>query len=67
MNTAHTLRPARLLLKLVMLFVVLVSLTACQRDEVVAPNTSGNGQVDDHGGHGNGNDDPPGDDNGGDN
>ncbi|MFN6117233.1 MAG: hypothetical protein ACK46G_07040 [Flavobacteriales bacterium] len=63
MNTAHTLRPASLLLKLVILLIVMGSLTACQRDEVVSPNTSGNGQVDDNGGHGN--DDPPGDDNGG--
>ena len=65
MNTAHTLRPASLLLKLVMPLIVVGSLTASQRNDVVAPNTSSNGQVDDNGGHGNGSDDSPGDDNGG--
>ena len=63
MNNARHFRPTHLLVQLVMLLFVLGSLTACQRDDVVAPSSSGNGQVDDHGGHGN--DDPPGDDNGG--
>ena len=46
---------------------LLLLLPSCQRDEAVAPRTQGSSvQVgDDNGGHGNGSDDPPGDDNSG--
>ncbi len=57
---------ARVLRAALFMFSFVLFLISCSRDEVVAPNGTGQ-TIDDHGGNsgGNGTDDPPGDDHGG--
>lgn len=61
----RTLTPLTRCLFIVLLLSLATGFTACTKDAGVAPSSTG--AVDDNGGGRNGNDDGPGDDNGGDN